>query len=130
MQVQTTSFSSCEFFGSLGQDATIRHTKDGKPIASISLAVTSTRIDENGEPVSSRTFIRASVFGEKAKFFEANGKKGTPVYLRGRIKLNSWTANGVTNRALEFIVEDCAQDYVGATAPKDTTLPKRAKAAA
>ena len=89
MPSTNTSFSSCEFFGSLVDNPTLRYTSDGKPVANLSMAVNSTRYDADDQPVTTTCWARVTVFGDKARQVEEIGRKGAKLYIRGRIKPTS-----------------------------------------
>ncbi|MGL6011016.1 MAG: single-stranded DNA-binding protein [Shewanella oncorhynchi] len=79
--------------GNLGKDPEIRHTKDGKPIASFSIATSEKWTDKNtGEKKESTDWHNIVVFNEGlAGVVQKYVKKGSKVYVEGQLKTRKWT---------------------------------------
>lgn len=77
--------------GNLGRDPEVRHSPDGSTMCSINLATTSSWKDKNtGERRDETEWHRVSFFGRLAEVAGQYLKKGSAVYIEGRIKTRKW----------------------------------------
>ncbi|NEW96619.1 single-stranded DNA-binding protein [Rhodopseudomonas sp. BR0G17] len=92
--------------GNLGTDPDIRHTQDGRPIATFSIATSETWRDRTtGERKEATEWHRVVVFNENlAKIAEQYLKKGSKVYVEGAQKTRKWTDQGGVDRYTTEVV--------------------------
>ena len=86
--------------GNLGADPEIRQTKDGRPIANLSVATAESWKDKNtGEKREKTEWHRVVIFNEGlAKIAEQYLRKGSKVYLEGQLQTRKWQdQSGQTN---------------------------------
>ena len=78
--------------GNLGADPEIRRTQDGRPIANLSVATSESWRDKNsGERREKTEWHRVVIFNEGlCKIAENYLKKGSKVYLEGRLQTRKW----------------------------------------
>src|SRR5271163_3318436 len=77
--------------GSLGKDPEIRHTKDGKAIATLSVATSQSWKDQSGERKEKIEWHKVVIFGDGlAGITEKYLKKGSRVYLEGALQTRKW----------------------------------------
>ena len=76
--------------GNLGRDPETRYMPDGGAITNISIATTSTWKDKSGEKQEATEWHRISFFGKLAEIAGEYLKKGSPVYVEGRIRTRKW----------------------------------------
>jgi len=78
--------------GNLGADPEIRHTKDGRPIANLSVATSENWRDKStGERREKTEWHRVVIFNEGlCKIAEQYLKKGSKVYLEGGLTTRKW----------------------------------------
>lgn len=77
--------------GNLGRDPEVRHSPDGAAMCSVSIATTSSWKDKNtGERRDETEWHRVSFFGRLAEIAGQYLKKGSAVYIEGRIKTRKW----------------------------------------
>lgn len=77
--------------GRLTRDPELRYTTSGMAIARLGLAVNrSWRSQDSRELKEETTFIDVDAFGKQAETLGQYLKKGRPIYLEGRLKLDSW----------------------------------------
>ncbi len=77
--------------GRLTRDPELRYTPSGMAIAKLGLAVNrSWRSPESRELKEETTFIDVDAFGKQAETLGQYLKKGRPLYLEGRLKLDTW----------------------------------------
>ena len=98
--------------GNLGADPEIRRTQDGRPIASLSVATSDTWKDKNtGERREKTEWHRVSVFNEGlCRIIEQYLKKGSKVYLEGKLQTRKWQDKDGQDR---YTTEVVLQNYEG-----------------
>jgi len=94
--------------GNLGSDPEIRHTQDGRPIATFSVATSETWRDKNtGERREKTEWHRVVVFSEGlCKVIEQYVKKGSKVYIEGALQTRKWTdQSGIEKYTTEVVIQ-------------------------
>ena len=76
--------------GNLTRDPELRYTPQGVAIAKIGLAVNRTWKTETGETREEVTFIDVDAFRRQAETLAQYLKKGSPLMVEGRLKLDQW----------------------------------------
>lgn len=79
--------------GHLTRDPEIRHTQGGMQIANFGIAV-SNRWKKDGEQREEVMFIDCAAFGKLAETLAPRVKKGSPLLVEGRLKLETWEKDG------------------------------------
>ena len=86
-------------------DAEVRYTAGNNPIAIGRYTLAVNRIPKDGE--EGVDFLRCVSFGSAAQFAEKYVKKGTKLFVVGRIQTGSYTnKNGVKIPTFEIVVEE------------------------
>ena len=76
--------------GNLTRDPEIRYTPKGTAVADIGLAVNRLFTGEDGEKREEVTFVDVVLWSRLAEIAEQYLKKGRPVFIEGRLQLDSW----------------------------------------
>ena len=84
------SFNKVMLMGNLTRDPEIKYTPKGTAIAALGLAVNRVWMTEQNEKREEVTFVDVELFGRQAEIAEQYLKKGRPVYIEGRLKLDTW----------------------------------------
>ncbi len=88
--------------GRLTKDPELKETKKGQAVCRIDLAVNRSYKDANGEWKEESCFIPVIVWQEKAVACRDFLKKGSAIYVEGRLKQYSWeTSEGAKRYRLE-----------------------------
>ena len=99
------SLNKVILIGHLGADPDIRYRPDGTPVASVRLATTETWKDqatrEKREPTE---WHRLSLFRGLAEIAGQYLRKGSQVYIEGRLRTRKWTDPAGTDRYTTEIV--------------------------
>lgn len=96
--------------GNLGADPEVRYLPSGDAVASIRLATTDRYKDKaSGEFKEATEWHRVSFFGRLAEIVSEYLKKGSSVYIEGRIRTRKWQAQDGTDRYSTEIVADQMQ---------------------
>jgi single-strand DNA-binding protein len=84
------SFNKVILVGNLTRDPELRYTPKGMAIAKIGLAVNRTWRSETGEQKEEVTFVDVDAFGKQAETIGQYLKKGRPLLIEGRLRLDQW----------------------------------------
>src|SRR5215472_11664283 len=84
------SFNKVILVGNLTRDPELRYTPKGTAIAKIGLAVNRVWRNEAGETKEEVTFVDVDVFGRTAENVGQYMRKGRPILIEGRLKLDQW----------------------------------------
>src|SRR5689334_10597257 len=84
------SFNKVILAGNLTRDPELRYTPKGTAIARIGLAVNRTWKTETGETKEEVTFVDVDAFGRQAEVISQYMKKGRPLLVEGRLRLDQW----------------------------------------
>ncbi len=84
------SFNKVILMGNLTRDPDLRFTGKGIAIAKIGLAMNRVWRTETGETKEEVTFVDIDAFGKQAETLGKYCKKGSPLLVEGRLRLDSW----------------------------------------
>ncbi len=76
--------------GNLTRDPELRYTPQGTAVAQLGIAVNRTYTSQNGERKEEVTFVDVEAWGKTAETMGQYLKKGRPVFIEGRLKLDQW----------------------------------------
>ena len=79
-----------QLIGHLGSDPEVRYTSGGKAVANFNVATNSHWTDDNGVRQSSTQWTRVVVWDQKAEACREHLRKGSYVYIEGKIQTRSW----------------------------------------
>lgn len=101
------SYNKVILVGNLTRDPELRYTPKGMAIAKLGLAVNRTWRTETGESKEEVTFIDLDAFGRQAETLAQYMKKGSPLMIEGRLKLDQWDdkQSGQKRSKLGVVVE-------------------------
>jgi len=96
--------------GNLGADPEVRYLPSGDAVANIRLATTDRYKDKaSGEFKEMTEWHRVNFFGRLAEIVSEYLKKGSSVYIEGRIRTRKWQAQDGTDRYSTEIIADQMQ---------------------
>ena len=99
------SLNKVILIGNLGADPEVRSLQDGTPVASVNVATTETWKDKmTGEKREQTEWHRLSLFRELADIAGRYLRKGSQVYVEGRLRTRKWTDQAGTDRTTTEIV--------------------------
>jgi len=84
------NFNKVILMGNLTRDPELRYTPKGTAIAKIGLAVNRVWTNEAGEKKEDVTFVDVEVWGRTAENVGQYMRKGRPILIEGRLKLDQW----------------------------------------
>jgi single-strand DNA-binding protein len=84
------NFNKVILIGNLTRDPELRYTPKGMAIAKIGLAINRNWTSEGGEKKEEVTFVDVDIFGRTAENVAQYMKKGRPIMVEGRLRLDQW----------------------------------------
>jgi single-strand DNA-binding protein len=111
--------------GNLTRDPEVRHTTKGTCVTKIAMAVNRKFKTEAGEAREEVTFIDIEAFGKLAEVIGQHCKKGRPLFVEGRLKLDQWDdkTTGQKRSALKVVLE--AFQFIGGRQEGDVPTAQR-----
>ncbi|HBQ50437.1 hypothetical protein A3B42_00335 [Candidatus Daviesbacteria bacterium RIFCSPLOWO2_01_FULL_38_10] len=104
--MSSRSWNRVELIGNLTRDPELRYTPNGAAVCTFGLATNRTYVTE-GERKEEVDFHRLVSWNKLAELCNQLLKKGTKVFISGRLQTRSWEGNdGQTRQTTEIVVED------------------------
>lgn len=97
------SFNRVVLMGNLTRNPELRHIPSGVAVTDIGLAVNDRRKTESGEWRDETTFVDITLWGRQAEIACEFTTKGSPVLIEGRLKQDTWEADGQKRSKLKVI---------------------------
>ena len=92
--------------GNLGADPEVRYMPNGNAVANITLATSESWKDKNTGQQQERTeWHRVCFFGKIAEIVGQYLRKGSKIYVEGRLQTREWEKDGVKRYTTEIIVD-------------------------
>lgn len=101
------SFNKVILLGNLTRDPETRVTANGNTICKLGLAVSRVYSTREGERKEETTFVDIDAFGKQAEVITKYMRKGRPIMVEGRLKLDQWETNeGQKRSKLGVVLEN------------------------
>ena len=84
------SFNKVFLLANCTRDPEAKHTPKGTAVTELGLAVNRAWNDDSGQKQEETTFIDCTLFGRVAEIAAQYLKKGKPVFIEGRLKMDVW----------------------------------------
>ncbi len=84
------NLNKVQLMGNITRDPEVRYTPRGTAVTDISLAINRTFSGEDGERREETTFVDITFWGRQAEIIGEYMRKGRPLYVEGRLQLDSW----------------------------------------
>lgn len=104
--------------GGLGKDPELKFTPSGQAVCNFSLATSESFKDKNGEKQSKTEWHNIVIWGKLAEIANQYLKKGSQVYLEGKITTRSWDDKDGNKKYTTEIVVSSFQ-FLSGTKGKD-----------
>ena len=130
------SINKVILIGNLGRDPEVRYMPSGDAVANITIATTETWKDKAGEKQEQTEWHRVAMFGKTAEIAGEYLKKGSQVYIEGKLQTRKWTDKEGQERYTTEIRADRMQMLGSRSggsermAPPEDDAPPRSAAAA
>ncbi|MBD3362566.1 single-stranded DNA-binding protein [Candidatus Dojkabacteria bacterium] len=95
--------NEAKVLGNITQDIELRHTPSGTPVTNFSVATNrSYKVDDEWKEEA--TFHNIVVWGNDAEYLAQRARKGTRIYIGGRLQTRSWEdQDGKKNYKTEIV---------------------------
>jgi single-strand DNA-binding protein len=84
------SFNKVILLGNLTRDPEVRYTPKGSAVCDLGLAVNRVYTLDNGEKREEVTYVDITLWSRLAEIAGEYLKKGRPVFIEGRLQLDTW----------------------------------------
>jgi single-strand DNA-binding protein len=92
--------------GNLTRDPELRYLPSNMPVVSLGLAINRRWRNAQGEQQEETTFVDCESFGKQAELINQYMRKGRPIFIEGRLKLDQWKDQSGNNRQkMKVVVE-------------------------
>lgn len=121
------SLNKVQLIGNVTRDPEVRYLPSGQAVANIGIATSSKRKDKNtGETLETTEFHRVTFFDKLAEIVGEYVKKGSPLYVEGRLKYGKFTnKDGVEQNTCD-IIADSMQLLGGKPSGESASAPRQA----
>lgn len=100
------SWNRVELIGNLTRDPELRYTPNGAAVCTFGMATNRTYVTE-GEKKEEVDFHRLVAWNKLAELCNQLLKKGTKVFISGRLQTRSWEGqDGIQRQTTEIVIED------------------------
>lgn len=125
------NFNKVILAGNLTRDPELRYTPKGTAIAKLGLAVNRRWTSETGEQKEEVTFVDIDAFGRQAETIGQYMKKGRPMLVEGRLKLDTWEDKNTHQKQSKLRVVLESFQFLGGDRPESAPdAPARPRPAA
>lgn len=91
--------------GTCGQDPEVRYMPNGNAVTNLSLATSEQWMDkQTNQKVEKTEWHRVSLFGKVAEIAGEWLRKGTQVYIEGKLQTREWEKDGIKRYTTEIVV--------------------------
>ncbi|EXF91050.1 MULTISPECIES: single-stranded DNA-binding protein [Pseudomonas] len=92
--------------GTCGQDPEVRYLPNGNAVTNLSLATSEQWTDkQTGQKVEKTERHRVSLFGKVAEIAGEYLRKGSQVYIEGKLQTREWEKDGIKRYTTEIVVD-------------------------
>ncbi|MNF92345.1 Single-stranded DNA-binding protein [compost metagenome] len=92
--------------GTCGQDPEVRYLPNGNAVTNLSLATSEQWTDkQTNQKVEKTEWHRVSLFGKVAEIAGEYLRKGSQVYIEGKLQTREWEKDGIKRYTTEIVVD-------------------------
>ena len=107
-ELQPMNLNKVMIAGNLTRDPELRYTPKGTAVAELGLAINRVFSDDQGVKKEDATFVDVTLWGRTAEIAQQYLHKGSPVFIEGRLQLDTWEdkASGQKRSRLRVVGEN------------------------
>lgn len=124
------NFNKVLLMGNLTKDPELRYTPQGTAVVNLRMAVNRKYKDKSGEFKDEVCFITAVVWDKQAENCNQYLRKGSPIFVEGRLQSRSWEDNTGAKRSVVEVRAERVQFLGTAGGAKSASAPAEAIAEA
>ena len=121
------SFNKVILMGNLTRDPELRFTPKGTAVAKLGLAVNRVWKTETGETKEDVLFIDVEAFSCQAETIGQYLKKGSPILVEGRLRLDTWDDKQTNQKRTKILVAAENVRFLGSGQPREGGGPDNAR---
>jgi len=107
MKMATRGVNKAILIGNLGNDPEVRYFPNGDAVANFSIATSEAWKDRNtGEPRERTEWHRIAIYGKLAEVAKQYLRKGSKVYIEGKLRTRKWQGQDGQDRYTTEVVVD------------------------
>lgn len=92
--------------GTCGQDPEVRYMPNGNAVTNLSLATSEAWTDkQSGQKVEKTEWHRVTLYGKLAEIAGEYLRKGSQVYIEGKLQTREWEKDGIKRYTTEIVVD-------------------------
>jgi single-strand DNA-binding protein len=118
------SFNKVILMGNLTRDPELRYTPKGTAVAKLGLAVNRVWKTETGETKEEVLFIDVEAFSRQAENIGQYLKKGSPILVEGRLRLDTWDDKQTNQKRTKILVAAENVRFLGSGQPREGGAPE------
>src|SRR6478736_7623228 len=131
------SLNKVMLIGNVTRDPEVKYTPKGSAVADVGLAINRSYTNQGGEKVEETTFVDVELWGRLAEIAGEYAKKGRPIFIEGRLRIDSWEdkQSGQKRSRLKVVAEGLQLlgsrqggggegGYEGESAPSQSSAPR------
>ena len=99
------SYNRVILLGNLVRDIELRYTNSRMAVCQNAIAVNDRRKNASGEWIDETSFVDVTFFGRTAEIVSEYLGKGSPIFVEGRLKQDTWEKDGQKRSKLYVIVD-------------------------
>lgn len=94
--------------GNVTRDPEVKFTSKGSAVTDVGLAINRNYTLDSGEKREETTFVDVELWGRLAEIAGEYAKKGRPVYIEGRLRMDTWEdkASGQKRSRMKVVAEN------------------------
>jgi len=110
------SYNKVMLMGNVTRDIELRYTPKGTAVADIGLACNRVRSGEDGQKIEEVTFVDVTLWGRTAELANQYLAKGRPVFIDGRLQMDTWTDKETGKQRSKLKVVGEGMQFIGGPA--------------
>jgi len=99
--------------GNCTRDPEVRYTPKGTAVADIGMAMNRYFSSDGGEKREETTFVDVTLWGRQAEVAGEYLKKGRPVYIEGRLQMDSWDDKNTGEKRTKLKIVGEKMEFLG-----------------
>ncbi len=117
------SFNKVILCGNITRAPELRYTPKGTACCQITVAMNETWTGQDGEKKESVCFADCTAWGKTAEAISQYLRKGDPILIEGRLKLDSWEDKKTNEKRQKLGITIESFSFVGSKKSGDATAP-------
>jgi len=113
------SFNKVMLIGNLTRDPEVRYTPKGTAVCDLGLAVNRVYSTDAGERQEEVTFLDVTLWGRQAEIAQQYLVKGRPVFIEGRLQMDSWEDKQTGQRRSKIKIVGEGMQLLGSRGERD-----------